>query len=854
MSVSSCHSAANITLAILFVTLLRGFGSCTDFCNLRYEFNGRQLKVHFDKLSPSAAPIPLVGVPSALSQGVAFASHLQLETQQTGHRQYEHLSQPQHDGLSHSQLESLRRGDSDSLTSSRLEALLIRANTLSSARISHPSFCSTPTSSSLTTPSPALLHSQSLAPTAIHSLAPTPTHPHSLTSSPHLGFANTSSTSFASLSLPLGASAISMALPSHCGTGKNADSLSLNLKTDTKLGSDFHLLSSKNTSRTSSFGSSRPSISSQAQNYTLTSPPSSRPSFSTPSSADDTSFSQRVPFDAFQSQRPSFSSSTSRRPSFGSTSQRPSFGSGSAQRPAFSASSLLPGPFFDDERGGQESVSQPVSLGTSRVNSGSSAGSSSLPPVSTPPTSVVGHDTALTPPPASGGWSSISSPKTTSPRSAKLAHSIPTLGSSTKSQSLWSASSKVSSSQQSTPAKVDGSGNVDAIATALGSMDIQKSTAQAHEAAEKEKMSSPDPKPTSQSSQKRLKSSSRRQPGPISLPPPSPFTLQRPVLLSPHHPQSPMFQASYAPSHPGSPLYHPSMNSPVHHPVMSPLHHPSVHPYHHHMHYGVMTPHGLPPITPSMPPFTFQPQQTSNGGANLTERAGSNAGNRQGQATEGRSEAPPPSSPHHHPPHNQISYLPPHLFSPGIPLSPGIMIPISPGFSSPVTMVPVTPGGVPLPMTPGVTMTPGTFWPQASWINPAPGAPVHADIHRHDRGESQSSEGDYFPPQSEPNENTGYFPPVSSLASEIFKEGSEFHSSAGAEDSQSMSSSACTGMVSSSPESAQETNSDRVHVVTRTSSVHNWKASGTPKRASLTHRPDSDPVVPSLGSSGERQG
>jgi hypothetical protein len=844
-------------LTILSVALLCSSGVCADLCNFRYEFNGRQLKVHYDKFSPSAAPVPLVGVssfPSTLSQYDVIASHLQslqLESQQPGRRPYEHLSQPTLDELSHPQLDTLRRGDLDSLTPSQIEALLFRANTLSSSRSSNPSLSSSPpTSASLTTPSPALLHTQSLAPTAVHSLAPTPTHPHSLTSSPHLGFANTSSTNFASLS----------------AVGKNVDPLSLKLKTDTKLGNDLHLLSSKSNSRTSSFSSPHPSVpvgSSQAPNYTTTSSGSSQSSFSTPFSlADGMSFPQRSSFGVSQSQRPSFSSSTSPRPSFGTTSQRPSFGSGSVKRPTFNATSLLQGP-FDDEREGQGSISQPNSLGTSRANSGSSTGASSVLPALTRPSSGVGRDTTLTSPSASGGWPSMSSTQSTSPRSAMLAH--PILGSepSNKPQSVWGAS-KVESSRGPTPTKAEGPGCANALVTPLGSLTMRRSKAQAYKVAEKEKVSSSDSKPTfpspqkSTSSQKLSQSSSRRQPGPISLPPPSTFTLQHPPMLSPHHPQSPMCHPGYAPPHPASPLYHPAMNSPAHHPVMSPLHHPSVHPYHHHMHYGVMTPHGLPPITPSMPPFTFQPQQRTNGHTSLTERPGPNEGSRQGQ-TEGRSEAPPPSSPYHHPPHNQVPYLPPHLFSPGIPLSPGIMMPMSPGYPSSVTMVPLTPGGVPLPMTPGVTMTPGAFWPHAPWINPAPGAPVHADDQRHSHSHSSNSGGDYFPPQGEPDDNAGYFPPVSSLANEIFKEGSEFHSRAREEESHSRSSSVCAGMVSPASEPTQEgqqqqTKSDRARGITRTTSVHNdGKGSGTPKRASLTHRADSDPIVPSLSNSGERQ-
>ncbi|OBZ67935.1 hypothetical protein A0H81_12292 [Grifola frondosa] len=72
-------------------------------------------------------------------------------------------------------------------------------------------------------------------------------------------------------------------------------------------------------------------------------------------------------------------------------------------------------------------------------------------------------------------------------------------------------------------------------------------------------------------------------PGPISLPPPPPvsaFPAPPPHTLSPSYP------------------------SPHPHPAMSPLHHPMLG-----MPAGVtITPHGLPPITPSMPSFTFLPQ------------------------------------------------------------------------------------------------------------------------------------------------------------------------------------------------------------------------------------------------------
>lgn len=834
-----------------------------------YEFNGRPLKVHYDKFSPSAAPVPLVGVqipvPSTLSQYDALASHLQslqLESHQLGRQQNDHLSQLKIDGLLHSQLDSLmhpqldplRRADLDPMTSSQLEVLLTHSIAPPGSRSSDLSLGSSPiTSASLTSASPALLHTQSLAPSTAHSLAPTPTHPHSLTSSPHLGFSNNGSTNFAPLSLSLGTDALTIKLSPHSGI---ADSLSLKLNTDMKLGSDMHPLSS-NKSRTSSSSSPRQSVSagsSQAQSYTTTtSSGSSRPSFSTASSlADGTNFSQRLSFGASQSQRPSFSSSTSQRPTFSSTSQRPSFSGGSARRPTFSASSVLNEPFFDDEREGQGSVGHPVNMSTSRENSGSSSSSTfSLPHTLTRPKSVVGSDTASTSPPASGGWPSMSSPLQTSPKSVMLAHSILNSDLSNKSQSTWGAS-EVESNQGSMPAKLERSGDTDVTATALGSLGLRRSKALASKAAEKNKTSSPNPKPTSPSPQKQTspqkpsQASSRRQPGPIALPPPCTFTLPHPPVLSPYlppHPQSPMYHAGYPPSHPMSPLHHPGMRSPIHHPTISPLHSP------YHMHYGVITPHGLPPITPSMPPFTFL--QPTNGRAITTEQQSSNDGSYRGQAAEGRTEAPPPSSPYHLPPHSQTPYsshLPSHMLSPGIPLSPGIMVPISTGYPSSVTMVPLTPGGV--PMTPGVTMTPGAFWPQAPWINPAPGAPVHADEQWHNHGHPPNSGGDYFPPQGGPDNDIGYFPPVCSIAKEIFKEGSEFHSSEREGESQSRSSSACAGMVSPTPKLMQEghhIDSNRGHREARRSAspqpnrFTTTEGGHVPRRAGLIHRPDSDP-------------
>lgn len=83
-------------------------------------------------------------------------------------------------------------------------------------------------------------------------------------------------------------------------------------------------------------------------------------------------------------------------------------------------------------------------------------------------------------------------------------------------------------------------------------------------------------------------------PGPISLPPPTLSFPLSPHTLSPlHHPSVPIHI---------SPIQHPSMGSPLHHPSTYPSAHSQM---------VSMTPHGLPPITPSMPPFIFHPVSAS---------------------------------------------------------------------------------------------------------------------------------------------------------------------------------------------------------------------------------------------------
>ena len=93
-------------------------------------------------------------------------------------------------------------------------------------------------------------------------------------------------------------------------------------------------------------------------------------------------------------------------------------------------------------------------------------------------------------------------------------------------------------------------------------------------------------------------------PGPITIPPPPPVTA---------------FPLGHAGPHSVSPhgMMHISL-SPLHHPLGSPSS-PNHHPHHQHPQYQqqissqvlASTPHGLPPITPSMPPFNFLPPPPS---------------------------------------------------------------------------------------------------------------------------------------------------------------------------------------------------------------------------------------------------
>ncbi|KAF8549136.1 hypothetical protein OG21DRAFT_627874 [Imleria badia] len=626
------------------------------------------------------------------------------------------------------------------------------------------------------------------------------------------------------------------------------------------------------------------------------------------------------------SERP-FSTGTSQQLSMGSTtSQNPSIGQSSQRSVAHLAAPLLE----DDGPTPSSSVplsamgtSKPPSLGPvamaltlpaakSRSHPGSTGSASKIPSppfngdsISNrrPDLSRIGSPesrcTQASPRHASTQIPSRSTPEEASPEASLLAQSILNTDSSPTSDTTWGAS-KPHLRKDSPASKVNG--NVDYVTSALGALGMRRANrAQSKQAEEKRRSLTPsgEQQPQASSSsgpqthgKKSSQSSSHRHPGPISLPPPTAFTLPPGVVFSPHaHPQSPLYHPGYplSPVHPhpmGSPLHHP-MGSPLTHPahVHSPLHHPG-HPqygaYPHHttsVHYGVITPYGLPPITPSMPPFTFLPPQgqtpmqngharSDKGGEERSQRAPQDEG-RQAEPPRRESISQVPQPPYYpqssNAPQQRMQYtqIHPHMFSPGIPLSPGIMVPLSPGMVAPAVSMPMT--GVPVPMTPGValtpgvTMTPGAFWAHAPWMNPAVGAPVHAAD-----GQTEPSHG-YFPPVTQPSVDMGYFPPVSSVANIILREedGSTVGSSVShgenphegrASENPARSPSPGLCQVSSpdlSPKSPQDSNrKGGPQVIKRSTSAQ--CEGGLPKRNGLFHR-ESDPEMNTATNKGSKE-
>ncbi|TFK73542.1 hypothetical protein BDN72DRAFT_187207 [Pluteus cervinus] len=189
-----------------------------------------------------------------------------------------------------------------------------------------------------------------------------------------------------------------------------------------------------------------------------------------------------------------------------------------------------------------------------------------------------------------------------------------------------------------------------------------------------------------------------RHPGPIVLPPPPPVTSF--VQLQAHH---------------GLSL------SPLHPPGMSPLHHPG------HPQLVSLTPHGLPPITPSMPPFTMIPLSPIHPGPEMDPMY---------HYAHPMPEVPPQPYIHHQTP----LYSPPLPPSPSTHMLPPHTRPLLHQFNS---------------FSPGIAMSPGAFWgrPAASGSNPhaAVGAPLRNVASGYGRMREPT---EYFDP--------GYFPPMHS--------------------------------------------------------------------------------------------
>ncbi|PPQ81935.1 hypothetical protein CVT25_013783 [Psilocybe cyanescens] len=287
---------------------------------------------------------------------------------------------------------------------------------------------------------------------------------------------------------------------------------------------------------------------------------------------------------------------------------------------------------------------------------------------------------------------------------------------------------------------------------------------------------SPSPAQARQQAQSQQHQSLQHQhphhPGPITLPP-----LRPPIFpLSPHTPQASAGMST-------SPLHHPSMGSPY---QMYSTSAPSAHIAVYHQQYQhqqqqqqqhpqivPLTPHGLPPITPSMPPFTFLPpsfnpghhqpaqapaqrqhqhQQThvlssskdsSTSGSSAANPAASSSSSSSSSSSDSANiNNPRQQQQYHHHHHQQLqqqsmqqypSYATPnqHFI---IPLpSPGLyMAAAQQPQPSPPAHLRLNLAGIPGAFSPGVVMSPGTFYGRPGevpnpnpFINAAVGAPVH---------------------------------------------------------------------------------------------------------------------------------
>ncbi|KAH7886904.1 hypothetical protein F5I97DRAFT_1076702 [Phlebopus sp. FC_14] len=381
-----------------------------------YEFNGRPLKVHYDKFAQSAQTIPLVGVsPQPATTSILSHDSLPQVAITPQLHAFDALNANPVDLQAH--LDALARARSrlelhplthvesslDALTSTQLDALLMQSRSSSLTSTSPVPHVQSHSQSPLHLHSPSILHSQlqslgaqSLAVSATQPLTPTPSHslsrPHSLTGSPlpiapsnafgSLGHSDLSSSNLPVDSLSLKASTMDLKLAADMG-----------LAADLKHTSDLKLTNDPLTSRASSFSSPRPSLSvgpSQPTSFVSSTGGTQRPSLSAGSSRTDL-LSEGLGL-GFGSQRPSFGSTNAEKPSLTSltserqsvVSQRPSFSSTSSQRPSLGSgqrsTAFLGAPSLEDD-GSATSSSQVPALGALRPAM----------PLSTPSPSHVGE-------------------------------------------------------------------------------------------------------------------------------------------------------------------------------------------------------------------------------------------------------------------------------------------------------------------------------------------------------------------------------------------------------------------------------------------------------------------------------
>ena len=334
-------------------------------------------------------------------------------------------------------------------------------------------------------------------------------------------------------------------------------------------------------------------------------------------------------------------------------------------------------------------------------------------------------------------------------------------------------------------------------------------------------------------------------PGPIALPPPPSMTfnpMQMPMMMplatmTPGHPHGHVPTPHAYPMMNMSPLYHPA-----HHgsPSMAAMAAAAMHgggsPSPFAMYPGppamagammTLTPHGLPPITPSMPPFTFYPQQYY-GSLGVKGPAEDGRERKGGEGGEGRDRDRAQAQVHQMPRTQQPLRL--NLNTAGMPGASGF--------------------------SPGVALSPGTFYGRPGqvphpnpYINAAVGAPVHAHAHAQSPLQHPAAAYGYVaypypipsppPVQGDGGEPQGYFDHVYFPGA---GEASEGGGGGGKEDEAVRGGDSVSegGRVEDEQEQEHEDAPSRTHSVgpTRASSVHGTRGK--------FHRSGSDPMSAGL--------